>query len=262
MTNIPKNILKSIENLAKLLNLKLVKGYKKKIAEFLEIDPPEQLSKFIGRNNIPEKYLSIAAGKGFPPEKWLVLLDWASIMVEELQKQKLEPTQWLAINDRVNLIFRESKLELDEFYSKANINPPGGSEDFPLGYFQTLRAPMMVMKISDAFGYNKNWIWHNPGNPRREYAEVPEHMLPKDSGGEARPGSYGTNVDLSKHAVVQLYDPHVDLLKKFKDKKWALEINQKLVLIEQHAPEQKEYIKGVLDTLINSLKTKKKSKQK
>jgi hypothetical protein len=262
MTNTPKNISASLENLAKLLKVQVIRGYRKKLATFLEVDP-KLLSKYVERNNIPEKYLNISARKGFPPEKWIVSFDWATSMVESFAQKKPDSERWYEINKRVIRIIDESGLTLEEFYSKANINPREGRYNFPLGRSIT-GAPVIVQKIADAFGYSRTWIWHNLGNPRdNAYQQPPEHMLPpEDKGGEPRPGSWGAKVDLTNHRVIKVVEPDIkptyeDIIKRFKDKAWALEVNNKLLELENLAPENRQLILGILIGIVEDRKSKK-----
>lgn len=61
----------SLQNLAKLAGIEILHGWRTRLAKFLGVDLA-LTSKWIKRNQIPNKWLEKITAIGFPPEKWLI----------------------------------------------------------------------------------------------------------------------------------------------------------------------------------------------
>lgn len=174
-------------------------------------------------------------------EKYLGLSSTAFGQVIDFSPQYIYKVKTGLIKNPSHKFFENLRLNFPEWYS------------YIVG---TVKNPPQLSKSSPGSTIE--------GQGGQTYAQVPECMLPPaDPGGEPRPGSYGTNVDLSSHKVVHIVEPsHGDIIKQFKDKEWALDINKKLLEIEKYAPEKKEFIKGMLSGIIESYVPRPKKKLK
>lgn len=184
-----KNISESLENLAKLVNIDMVHGWRSRLAEWIGASL-SMTSKWIERNSIPDTWLAKIDKKGYPPAKWLVDLDWVNV---RLSDKRPDLQHWSAINSRVFQLIENDNISPLDLYQIIGITPKNYTRHYPLGEDFSIFSPNFVNLMDEKLSYNRDWIWFGKGNAKKT---IPPMLCTQPN----------ETILLSKHQITQTFE--------------------------------------------------------